>query len=427
MINLNTVYEKDIPKEIREALKVCSAYADTSGIRLFLVGGAVRDLLLEKEVFDTDIVLEGNAIEFARHLTEHCPNICTLKGRHDNFKTAKVQFHINNQTIEFDIASTRKEVYEHPAALPTLVKTGCSIQEDVSRRDFTINAMALSLNGKDFCKLVDPLGGYSDLVDKKIRVLHDNSFIDDPTRILRALKFSERFGFELDSYTLSLQDECLQSGRFDGLRGERIKSEIKQTFNLNLAECFDKFIKQGIYRLIENIPEAEKMASVGNICEKKIEEHAHQVQQDRVWLIYLSAFLSHLTIEKTHQICRDLILTAQETQIVTHTHTLCLKHKQLLNTDDRYEVFKYFRKAPVESIIAAAAAQKELSSHSDVYLRELINIRPQTTGSDLIKMGLTPSAEFSRVLEAVTAELARGKTLTKQQEIDFIKNMLNIS
>lgn len=427
MINLNTVYEKDIPPEIREALKVCSAYADASGIRLFLVGGAVRDLLLEKEVFDTDIVLEGNAIEFARHLTEHCANICTLKGTHDNFKTAKVQFHIKNQTIEFDIASTRKEIYEQPAALPTLIETGCCIKEDVSRRDFTINSMALNLNSKDFCKLVDPLGGYSDIVNKKIRVLHDNSFIDDPTRILRALKFSERFGFELDSHTRSLQDQCLQSGKFDGLRGERIKSEIKQTFNLNLAECFDKFIKQGIYRLIENIPETEKMAVEGSVCQKKTEEYAHQVQQDRIWLIYLGAFLAQVTAEESHQICRDLILTAQETQIVTHTHTLYHKYKQLIHTDDRYEVFKYFRKAPVESIIAAAAAQKEMSTHSDLYLKELINVRPQTTGSDLIKMGLTPSAEFSRVLEAVTAELVRGKTLTKQQEIDFIKKMLNIS
>jgi len=258
--NLKKELEKFIPENIIEVLSICSQAAEKRSLKIFLIGGIVRDIIIcEARVksrkgndqfslnalntftgnnhFDVDITVQGNAVDFAYFLEETYPDICKIKEIHEKFKTAKV-FFVGDEKI--DIASTRKESYPYPGSLPTVEEIGCELYEDVKRRDFSINSMALSLNKDSFGDLIDYLGGYDDIKEKKIRVLHPESFIDDPTRIIRALKFRIRFGYELDESTKRLQNKCLESGMFDNLCGERIKAELKQTFNLNKSEGMDK-------------------------------------------------------------------------------------------------------------------------------------------------------------------------------------------
>ena len=209
--------------------------------KLYYVGGVVRDELLGIESLDTDLVYEGNAIEFAENITPHpsfaqlSGSLCIQQGARENpieilqinepFGTVRVRIGGH----EIDIASTREEIYERKGHLPTVTKIGCPLNDDVKRRDFTINSLYKSVATGE---IVDLTGGLEDLKNKTIRVLHDESFIDDPTRIIRALKFSVRFGFKLDKHTRKLQEDYLKNINYD-MCYKRIKKELIETFNLN--------------------------------------------------------------------------------------------------------------------------------------------------------------------------------------------------
>jgi tRNA nucleotidyltransferase (CCA-adding enzyme) len=185
---------------------------------VYLVGGTVRDILLGEPNFDVDIVVEGDAIGLANDLADD------LDGRvraHRAFGTAVVLYGDDERV---DLVTARRETYHAPAVLPT-VEPG-SIEEDLHRRDFTINAMAVSLKGEALGELVDPFGGREDLEAKRIRVLHDRSFIDDPTRILRAIRYEDRYGFRMDDETVALARSCIATGHVGDLSGARLRDEL---------------------------------------------------------------------------------------------------------------------------------------------------------------------------------------------------------
>lgn len=203
---------------------------------LYFVGGVVRDELLGVKSFDTDYCYEGNAIEFA-----HSKGLNIIK-ENPAFGTVRVLY---NDT-EIDIASTRVETYPERGKLPKVERIGCSLEEDVKRRDFTINSLYKRTTDGE---IIDFFGGVNDIKLGRIKVLHDESFIDDPTRILRALKFSVRFEFDLDEITKKLQEKYLENINYD-MSFHRLKKELMDTFNLNKFEAYEKFVNQKIYKLL---------------------------------------------------------------------------------------------------------------------------------------------------------------------------------
>ncbi|MDE3050517.1 MAG: CCA tRNA nucleotidyltransferase, partial [Nitrospirota bacterium] len=185
---------------------------------LYLVGGVVRDLLLRRENWDLDLTLEGDGIAFARLVADRYGAGLAVFER---FATARL---VLPNRLKIDIASTRRESYVKPAALPDVA--AASLQEDLYRRDFTINAMAIQLNPATFGELHDPYGGQRDLKAKTIRVLHGGSFFDDPTRIFRAIRFTQRFGFSLEPATRGLLEEAAATNLIQQLSGPRLCNEI---------------------------------------------------------------------------------------------------------------------------------------------------------------------------------------------------------
>ena len=246
--------------------------------KLYYVGGVVRDELLGVASFDTDYCYEGDAIEFAHRLG------LTILKENPAFGTVRVLMGED----EIDIASTREETYPQKGHLPQVERIACSLKEDLKRRDFTINAMAKRTTDGE---LVDYFSGKEDLENKLLRVLHDESFIDDPSRIIRGLKFSVRFGFELENHTKALQDEYLEDINYD-LSWYRIKKELKETFSLNKQEAFDKFVEQGIYKLLgksQNVPQIR--GSIQDVVTKNPTNHS--------WLVYMGLFdLSNLELSR---------------------------------------------------------------------------------------------------------------------------------
>ena len=234
---------------------------------LYYVGGFVRDEILGIKNFDIDYCYEGDAISFAKEFN-------VIKTNPD-FGTVRVVIDNN----EIDIASTRTEVYPNSGHLPVVEKIGCSLREDLRRRDFTINALAKNtVTGE----IKDYFNGLSDIENKKLRVLHDKSFIDDPTRIIRGLKFSVRLGFKLDELTKKLQEEYLENINYD-ISYHRLKKELKETFNLNKKEAYDIFIEQNIYKLLGK---EQSVVKINNSIDKLIS----QIKPEHAWLVYLGEF-----------------------------------------------------------------------------------------------------------------------------------------
>ncbi len=216
---LATVLDRHLSQEHRAFLERIPDDAARSGVRVHLVGGSVRDLLLGRTPTDLDLAVSGEGDDPVMSLIHALGGMVTAESQ---FGTARGEV----EGVEFDVARTRRERYGRPGALPQVTFTDC-IEEDLTRRDFTIHAIAASLNRGDAGAVLDPLGGRRDLAAGRVRVLHPLSFEDDPTRILRAVRYAGRLGFEIEGETARLLAESLRW--LDSVSGDRIRSELERT------------------------------------------------------------------------------------------------------------------------------------------------------------------------------------------------------
>ena len=355
---------------------------------LYYIGGGVRDILIKMPSKDVDITVEGNAIEFCQNLED-----CDIVQTNPDFGTVRVK--INNQT--YDIASTRKEIYPKKGHLPKVVEIGCSLKDDVSRRDFTINALAKNTKTGE---IIDYVGGKEDIQNKKLKVLHDESFIDDPTRIIRGLKFATRFGFSLDEHTKILQDNYLKNINYD-MCYKRMKDELISTFNLNSNKAFATFINDKMYKLITEkdifLPNYDGQGLVGKYY-KKI---------NNVWLIYIALVdTDKLELNKT------------ELKIVDD-------YKKLLTLDlnNDYEIVKAFDNCEIESLLLYEITKK--NEKAIKYLDKLNEIKPEINGNDLKKIGLPPSEKYAKIFDYILQEKLKNPELTKTDELKLVEKYEN--
>ncbi len=342
---------------------------------LFYIGGVVRDEILGRKSFDIDITYVGNAIEF-------CSKFGDVIQENPDFGTVRVN--VDGQEVDF--ASTRSESYPHKGHLPVVDKIGCSLKEDVLRRDFTINALAKNtLTGE----IIDYTGGLDDLKNKKLRVLHNGSFIDDPTRIIRGLKFSVRFGFELDEHTRKLQDEYLSAVNYD-MSYKRVKKELVETFNLNSQLAFEKFINEGIYKLLGD------KADVSDVnIQRLVSDYGAEIP----WIIYAGVFdLSRLPLTKIEQKILDDV------------------PQTILKTD--FELYKVFENARIETVLLYALKDEAGARH---YLDDLRKIKISVTGKDLQALGIAPSPKYQEIFDMLLREKLSNPEMSKEDEIAHLK------
>lgn len=367
---------------------------------LFYIGGVVRDKLLGVKSFDVDITYVGNAIEhcskFGEVIQEN-PDFGTVRVRinsHPNLNHSQARGEIlpslrERGGIVVDFASTRAEVYDRKGHLPTVIKIGCSLKEDVLRRDFTVNALAMNTKTGE---IVDYVGGQEDLKNKILRVLHDESFIDDPTRIIRGLKFRVRFGFELEEHTRKLQEQYLSNINYD-MSYKRVKKELIETFNLNSQQAFELFVKEGIYKLVS--PEKFVMPDVN------VQELISQYPVENTWLVYVGLLpdLSRIEFTKTERkIIEDFRAIGD------------------LKTD--FEIYKAFEGLALESILLYGISC-DLNA-AKRYLDVLRHVKISVTGEDLQKLGIKPSPEYQKIFDKVLKAKLKNPDLTKEEEINIV-------
>jgi tRNA nucleotidyltransferase (CCA-adding enzyme) len=210
--------------------------AQSQGAAAYLVGGPVRDLMLKLPNIDLDITVEGSGIRLAEKFAgRHHGALVT---RYPAFKTATVQLP-DGRLVDF--ATARKEIYARRGAYPKVEPSG--IKDDLLRRDFTINAMAIAINPDTWGRLIDPFGGHADLLSRSLRVLHEKSFLDDPTRILRAARFKARLGLKVEAKTLKLLRSAVEIKVLDTIKPQRYLKDFNKILKEPRSQEAVKFLK----------------------------------------------------------------------------------------------------------------------------------------------------------------------------------------
>ena len=417
-------YLNNLPKEIQGLIHLVRDVACKQDFRAYLVGGFVRDLILGVKNLDLDIVVEGDGIKFASILAEALKAKLTT---HKRFGTATI---LIDHNFKIDISSARKERYPQPGHLP-VVSTG-TLEDDLFRRDFTINAMAVSLVCDDFGKLIDLFCGKDDLKNKKIRVLHNLSFIDDPTRILRAVRFVTRYGFKIEPETLKYLKETVRLKMLEKVEPQRIRDDLililKEKPVVKEIKCLHKltgfsFIAAGL-RLDKN------HLRFLSLAEKEVRWFKQEHPARRLiepWLVYFTCLIHQLSAKDIKIICRRLALRIGEEKII-------LSFKQIkpgliakLNKKEIKPslVFRLLEPLSYEAIILLKAKYKNyfLRMNIEEFLLHYNGMRTHVTGHDLNSLGIVPGPQYQKILLKVLAARLDGLVKTKEEELMLVKRI----
>ena len=411
--NLANKIKNQLPADLLNFIQVAGEVADSQGQSLYLVGGVVRDLLLGRSNFDLDLVADGDAISLVHQLTPLGEGKITT---HPRFGTAKLQW----QKWSVDFTTARSETYARPGALPT-VKPG-SIDDDLFRRDFTINAMAIHLSPSRYGELVDLRGGQDDLEHKLIRILHENSFIDDATRIWRALRYEQRLDFQLEANSLKLLKRDIPM--LDTISGDRIRYEL---------ECI----------LQEERPE-KVLRRAG---EMKVLPKLHPILRGNGWLaerferarkltspnpppiaLYLALMAYHLTEEQGEDLISRLRLPKSLAQPLRDSINLKARIESLADPQlPPSRIYHLLHGYALSAITANQVATDSpvIGQHLQLFLNKLRYVKIALNGNDLISMGVSPGPRIKEILSRLHEARLDGKVSSKQGEVEMVKGWLD--
>ncbi len=399
------------------------------GLPAYAVGGFVRDLLLERAVNDFDIVIEGDAVSYANLLAE------TYGGKvvvHKKFGTAKWWPDVDENPESFlDLITARSEIYKSPAALPTVKFS--TLSDDIRRRDFTINTLAMRLDGDHFGELRDDLNGRADLESGLIRVLHPGSFIDDPTRIYRAVRYEQRYGFEIEPETLSI----ISSARFviEKLSAQRIRHEL----DLILGERTSMFmlarlVKLDLLKLVHpalpsDIPNYSKLyqpdavePELWGIATSLDESGFFGPGPDMLWMLWLAP-LSNAELESVNN---RMAFSADLMRSLLSASAL-LRNVDSLVGSRPSEWVSRLDDATLPAIAAAYLLSRNIQVQDalSIYLKTWRHVKPTTTGNDLKTRGLMPGPKYREILSRLRAAWLDGEVKDNQQEINLLERLLS--
>lgn len=417
--------ERSLPPERLALLRAVAHQAEALHLPAYLVGGFVRDLLLDRPSLDFDIVVEGDAIALAKALArQHGGRITT----HSRFGTAKWNLEHSSFSIPhfaLDLISSRQEFYEHPTALPT-VERG-SIKLDLHRRDFTINTLALRLDGRHFGELHDFYGGLPDLQKRRIRVLHSLSFIDDPTRMLRAVRYEQRYGFHIEPRSLQLMDEA--KPLLARLSEERLRHELDLIVEEPNAPA-----------MLSRLAELNLMTSISNVLPWSIELRERldsarsappppgwglppavaglSLNGALTWLLWLLD-LPHDQIENLHKRLRFplglvkalLAASALKAELPALSGNPASKWVQRLEG------------SPLPALYAVYLVSREPALER--YVLHWQNIHPKTDGEALKALGLPPGPRYQQILWQLRAAWLDGEVTSEAEERALLQKLVN--
>lgn len=416
----------NLPPDILKLFRQIGKIAQENNCRVFVVGGVIRDLYLGRENFDFDIIVEGDGIALAKILAD---KFKAKSVDHEQFCTA-VLFMPNG--IKIDIATARKETYEYPGALPKV--TPGSIEDDLSRRDFSINAMAASLNPEDFGELIDFSDGLNDLKKKVIRVLHDLSFVDDPTRILRAIRFEQRLKFKIEDHSLMLIKEALKHRAFETIKPPRIWRELililyekspKKYFMRIAAVCGLRFIhpklrlNRDTLRLFDAI---DKLL----VSYEKLYPHNEPAEN---WFLYFMALTDALKRSEIKYVAETFNLKKDQRDKLYSFKNLNRNFFNFLGKDNLQpsQVYVMLEHLSYETILIlrAKSENKIIKKRIDDFLNIYDKVKLSINGDYLTELGVSLDSGFKKILDKIFYKKLDGELRTKEEEIEYARKLID--
>ncbi|TMW73900.1 CBS domain-containing protein [Alteribacter natronophilus] len=414
--NLAFAAKSRLSEELYTLITLIGNRASNLNMKPYLIGGIVRDLILGRENEDIDIVVEGNAIELGENLAaEEGGSVRT----HEAFQTATWT---SPHGIKIDLTSARTEYYDYPAALPQVELS--SIKEDLYRRDFTINALGMSLSPEDFGQLIDFFNGYMDIRSGKIKVLYNLSFTEDPTRILRALRFEHRFSFKMDEQTENLaknHGRTLTSVSKSRLAGELSRLLAEESPVYFVKRAADLGVLPYILSSHEDVITCLSRLTVYEEIVKQINAADTPLHDWTAILVLLSSFTEEAFLE-----CLSYGQNKQETQLVSDIRSICDAA-----AGDFPRLSDWHRLLAGKSTIASAvyfakagSEDKKTAESGRTYLVERERVKGQITGQDLIDLGLEPGPSFKDWLLEMEAKWLDEPSLTKKEVMSWAEKTL---
>jgi tRNA nucleotidyltransferase (CCA-adding enzyme) len=385
---------------------------------VYLVGGTVRDILLGEESFDVDIAVEGDGIALGRALAK------ALGGRavpHQKFGTAVVKW----DGGRLDVATTRTEFYDQPGSLPAVEQA--SIRQDLHRRDFTINAMAVSLKGEDFGRLVDPFGGLLDLEKGVVRVLHNVSFIDDPTRIFRAIRYESRYGFRMDGHTVGLARACIEMGLVGELSSARLRDELVAL--LSEADVSDSVLRLGDLGLAAAIqPHLSADRETVELLRRADELRERYAPDVPAWRLRLAVLARRVTSDELYEWFGRLKVRRREADLVVDAVTVAPKLvERLAEVETPSEAHRVIQPHDPDGALLALALATPGSGADWLrrYFEQLRAVRLEISGGDLATLGVGESPRVGRVLSELLRRRLDGELSGgREAELEAAKELV---
>ncbi|MBW1994361.1 MAG: CBS domain-containing protein, partial [Deltaproteobacteria bacterium] len=423
--NITKFLKERLSKRFLDMFRQIGEVADNLGYGAYVVGGFVRDLFLYRPNEDIDIVIEGDGIAFARRYAK-----MTGARIHSyaKFGTAVVIF---PDGFKIDVASARMEYYKFPAALPT-VETS-SIKLDLFRRDFTINTLAIQLNKNRFGLLIDFFGAQKDLKAKAIRVLHNLSFVEDPTRVFRAIRFEQRFGFTIGKLTSGLIENAVRMDFFKQLSGRRVFSELRQILEEeNPSAAIVRLNDYDLLKVIHpTITVGNDLLELFNSVKKVLSwfDLLFLEESYMKWAVYFLALTGRTDEKVLEEICRRFELPPRyrvifgKERFAAERNLLWLERNVPVKNSVLYKRLSEFRTELILYMMAKTNYEKVKRAISH-YFTNLRYIKSSIRGKDLLEMGIVPGPIYRRILQAVLDARLNGEVKSKAEELAFVKRII---
>jgi tRNA nucleotidyltransferase (CCA-adding enzyme) len=420
--NVVKFLKERLSKRILNILKSTGEVADEFGYGAYVVGGFVRDLFLYRTNEDVDIVIEGDGIAFAKKYAE-------MEGArihtYEKFGTAVIIF---PDGYKIDVASARLEYYKFPAALPIVEMS--SIKLDLYRRDFTINTLAIQLNPDKFGTLIDFFSARKDIKGRIIRVLHNLSFVEDPTRVFRAIRFEQRFGFTIGKLTDGLIDNAVSMNFFRGLSGRRVLTELKQI--LEEDNPVPAIIRLNDYDLLKFIHPSiqfhEQLISVLNSVRKAMAWHDLLFLDESYmkWIVYFLVLIHTCDQQRSEEICNRFELAPRYKKIFCSERfaaekcVLKMTRDLPITNSTLYRELSGFRTELILYMMAISK-QKMVKKAISLYFTRRRQVMVSLKGKDLQQMGVEPGPIYREILQATLDAKLNGTLKTRKDELEFAR------
>lgn len=419
--NIATLLKERLPRKIIQTLKNLGEVADLLGYHVYLVGGLVRDILLKHENLDVDIVIEGDGIKFAHEFANHYE---ARVRSHKKFGTAVLIF---PDGFKVDVATARMEYYEYPGARP-VVETS-SLKMDLYRRDFTINTLAIKLNKRDYGTLIDHFGAMKDIKGKVLRVLHNLSFVEDPTRMFRAIRFEQRFNFRIGRLTLALIKNAAKMSILKEPSHRRFFMELRLI--LKEQDPVNAIKRMNDFNLLQFIsPEIRFTKRVELLLEeiRKVMDWYSLLYLEGTfepWKVYWHGLTSLLSISSLKALAEKNGMVNQDSRkmIFQRESMMKIQNGFYKFSNDNYQIYTLLSPYDTETLLYMMArtnsekAKRLISS----YFTKLKGTKILLKGRDLSNMGFQPGPVYREIFDRVLEARLNNLIKTKEDEVRFVE------